>query len=251
MTLLRDLVMSNAQLRRLHYRVMRARRGTRGEADEAVILSNLATQEAAPKTFIEFGFHPVKFNCATFARAPDWQGLLIDGNADQVKDARTLLPHWLDIQHRFLSLDNLDFIIAKFPKLGILSIDVDGNDYWFLERLIGIEPAIISIEYNASFGLAPITVPYDPAFDRHEKHASGWYHGASLTAISQLCRKNGFGLAAVSQAGANAFFTKTGCLDPSEAWQPNQDRNAWSKTSQYDQWEAIKGMPYVDVSFLK
>ena len=60
------------------------------------------------------------------------------------------------------------------------------------------------------------------------------------TAISQLCRKNGFGLAAVSQAGANAFFTKTGCLDPSEAWQPNQDRNAWSKTSQYEQWEAIK-----------
>lgn len=226
---------------------MRARRGTRGEADETIILSSLANQETAPSTFIEFGFHPVKFNCSAFARDPDWQGLLIDGDANQVKDAKTLLASWVDIQHRFLSLDNLDFVAAKFPKLGILSIDVDGNDYWFLEKLISIEPAIISIEYNASFGLAPITVPYDPAFDRHKKHFSGWYHGASLTAISRLCRKNGYGLAAVSEAGANAFFTKTGCLDPVETWKPNRDRNRWSKTSQSEQWEAIKGMPFVSV----
>jgi hypothetical protein len=146
MTMLRDLLMSNAQVRRLHYRIMRARRGTRGEADETTILCDLAKQEAAPRTFVEFGFHPVKFNCAAFARDPDWQGLLIDGNADQVKDAKALLPSRVDVQHRFLSLDNLDFITAKFPKLGILSIDVDGNDYWFLEKLISIEPTIISIE---------------------------------------------------------------------------------------------------------
>ncbi len=247
MALLRDFLMSNAQVRRLHYRIMRARRGTRGEADEATILSNLATKETAPRTFIEFGFHPIKFNCAVFARDPDWQGLLIDGDANQVRDAKTLLPNWVDIQHRFLSLDNLAFIAAKFPKLGILSIDVDGNDYWFLEKLISIEPAIISIEYNASLGLAPITVPYDPTFDRHKKHPSGWYHGASLTAISQLCRKNGYGWAAVSEAGANAFFTKTGCLIPVEAWKPNRDRNAWSKTSQSEQWETIKAMPFVGV----
>ena len=61
------------------------------------------------------------------------------------------------MEQRFLTRDNLDFIREAFPALGILSIDVDGNDYWFLEALIGIQPAIICVEYNASFGLEPVT----------------------------------------------------------------------------------------------
>ena len=238
---------SIAKVRRLRYRFMRLRRGLRGEADEADILSTLVARETAPKTFVEFGFHPVKFNCAAFAYDPTWQGLLVDGSAEQVADAKVLLPKHVDIQHRFLSLDTLDLIRNKFLRVGILSIDVDGNDYWFLQRLIDIEPSVISIEYNASLGSAPITVPYDPRFVRHQKHPTGWYHGASLAALAKLCENNGYGLAAVSTYGANAFFTKSGDLDPATAWKPNRDRDEWSGTTAAEQWEAIKGLPYVTV----
>jgi hypothetical protein len=171
----------------------------------------------------------------------------VDGSAEQVADAKVLLPKHVDIQHRFLSLDTLDLIRNKFLRVGILSIDVDGNDYWFLQRLIDIEPSVISIEYNASLGSAPITVPYDPGFVRHQKHPTGWYHGASLAALAKLCENNGYGLAAVSTYGANAFFTKSGDLDPATAWKPNRDRDEWSGTTAAEQWEAIKGLPYVTV----
>jgi len=243
---MRDFLMSFPPVRRLHYRLMRLRRGRRGETDETKTLAELAAAEGAPKTFIEFGFHPVKFNCAAFAYDPSWQGLLIDGSAEQVGDARALLPKHVDIRHCFLSLTDLDFIRTRFPRVGVLSIDVDGNDYWFLERLIGIEPSVIAVEYNASLGPDAITVPYDAAFDRHQKHPSGWYHGASLAALAKLCARSGYGLAAVS-CGANAFFTKSGGMDPADAWRPNRDRDQWSGTTPAQQWDSIKGLPYVAV----
>jgi hypothetical protein len=244
---MKQFLRSNAQARRLYYR-LKMLRGLQGQSDESRILLDLATAQRAPKTFVEFGFHPVEFNCAALAQHRDWRGLLIDGNERQVADARAVLPNRIDVQHRFLTLDNLDFIADKFPKIGVLSIDVDGNDYWFLELLIGLTPTIISVEYNSSFGQEPITVPYDPAFDRHEKHPSGWYHGASLTALADLCAKNGYGLAAVAEGGANAFFTKDGALDPISAWKPNLMRYSLSGKSHDMQWQTIKHLPFTSSS---
>lgn len=85
--------------------------------------------------------------------------------------------------------------LCSFNQFGVLSIDVDGNDYWFLERPIEINPSVICIEYNATLGKEPITVPYDETFERHEKHPSGWYHGASLSALSKLAASSGLRIA--------------------------------------------------------
>jgi hypothetical protein len=62
-------------------------------------------------------------------------------NARQVEDARSLFSNHIRIVEAFLTLDNLDFIRTAFDKIGVLSIDVDGNDYWFLEALIETRPA--------------------------------------------------------------------------------------------------------------
>jgi hypothetical protein len=239
--------MSSPALRKLYYRAIRISRGNRGEADEVEILARLARSENAPTTFVEFGFHPIRFNCAALAFDPAWRGLLVDGDADQVSDARALLPEKIDIEHQFLTLDTLDFIRTKFDKLGILSIDVDGNDYWFLRDLLPIGPSVVSVEYNSSFGLAPVTVPYDREFDRLKKHPSGWYHGASLMALHKLCEAQGYGLAAVSDAGANAFFTRSGTLDPATAWRPNAFRAKFSGVPHERQWDEIKHLPLLNV----
>lgn len=189
---MREIIRSNTTLRRLYYRA-KMFKGARGQSDEAKIISDLTESVDAPKTFIEFGFHPIEFNCASLAKSSDWRGLLIDGSARQVSDARSILPKRVEIAEAFLTLNNLDFIKSKFQTLGVLSIDVDGNDYWFLETLIDIKPSVICVEYNASFGLEPISVPYDADFDRHQKHPSGWYHGASLSALAKLCAAHGYG----------------------------------------------------------
>lgn len=112
-----------------------------------------------PRTFVEFGLHPIEFNCAKIARDPEWRGLLIDGNARQVADARGLLHDRIEIENRFLTLDNINSIKLRFGQIGILSIDVDGNDYWFLEKLIDTNPGVICVEYNSSFGLEPAPFP--------------------------------------------------------------------------------------------
>jgi hypothetical protein len=241
---MRQMIKENTALRRMYYRLQMLR--AKGQSDESQIIADLAKD--APRTFVEFGFHPIEFNCASLARDSDWRGLLIDGNARQVADARSLFSDRIKVVEAFLTLENLDFIKSAFPQIGVLSIDVDGNDYWFLEKLIDATPAVICVEYNSSFGLEPITVPYDSAFDRHKKHPSGWYHGASLSALSKLCALHGYGLAAVSRAGANAFFTKGGSLDPEQAWRPNSFREEFSGVPHQEQWSTIKSLPFVSVA---
>jgi hypothetical protein len=124
---MRQIVRQNAALRRLYYRLQLLR--AKGQSNEARIIDRLSAD--APKTFVEFGFHPIEFNCISLSRRKDWEGLLIDGNARQVDDARALYPDRIKMVQSFLTLENLDFIKSAFAKIGILSIDVDGNDYWF------------------------------------------------------------------------------------------------------------------------
>jgi hypothetical protein len=241
---MRQIIRENTALRRLYYRLQMLR--AKGQSDEGQIIARLAVD--APKTFVEFGFHPIEFNCVALARDSQWRGLLIDGSARQVADARAFYPERIKIIEAFLTLENLDFIKSSFPRIGVLSVDVDGNDYWFLERLIDAAPHVICVEYNSTLGLEPVTVPYDPSFDRMERHPTGWYHGASITALSELCGRHGYGLAAVSSAGANAFFTKDGKLDPREAWRPNSFREASSGASHEAQWATISSLPLVNVA---
>jgi len=240
---MREFVRNNTALRRLYYRYRLLRPSS--EADERQILSKLT--EAAPRTFVEFGFHPIEFNCVEFARNPEWSGLLIDGSRRQVDDARALWPARIEFVESFLTLDNLDFIRQHFPRLGVLSIDVDGNDYWFLKALIDTSPAVISVEYNSTLGFEPVTVPYDPSFDRHQKHPRGWYHGASLTALAKLCEQHGYGLAAGSNGSCNAFFTRTGTLRPEDVWKPKTLRAQLSGIPHERQWDEIKDLPFVTV----
>lgn len=243
---MKELIRSNTTLRWLNYRA-RLLRGVHGQSDESKIITDLANNLGSPKTIVEFGFHPLEFNCASLVRTKGWTGLLIDGSARQVSDAKALLPKHIEIVEAFLTLDNLQLIKSKCEKLGVLSIDVDGNDYWFLEALIGLRPSVICVEYNASFGLEPISVPYDPEFDRHQKHPTGWYHGASLTALAKLCGAHGYGLAAISEAGANAFFTQGGGLVPEVAWRPSRLRYEYSGIDQNGQWDAIRHLSFIRV----
>jgi hypothetical protein len=240
---MRSIIKEIPLLRRAYYRYKFQR--PRSQSDETIIIARLAAH--APKTFIEFGFHPVEFNCAALARLPDWRGLLIDGNEHQVDDARALLPANVEVIRRFLTLENIGFIKSHFQGLGVLSIDVDGNDYWFLQELITARPDVISVEYNSTLGLDPITVPYDPEFDRHAKHPRGWYHGASLSALAKLCARFDYGLAAVSDDGCNAFFTRDGKLDPQDAWKPNMFRQQFSGVPQPRQWKEVSDLPFVIV----
>ena len=217
----------------------------KSQSNESDIITRLMASENAPATFVEFGFHPGELNCADLAFSAE--GLLIDGGTTGVEEARAIFPPTVECVTAWLTLNNLDMVRNKFARLGLLSIDVDGNDYWLLEALLHVSPSVVAVEYNATFGLRPLTVPYDPHFDRHEKHASGWYHGASITALSSLSARHGYGLAEVSDSGVNLFFTRSGNLDPAVAWRPNTLRGQWSGKGVDEQWDTISHLPFVTV----
>jgi hypothetical protein len=240
-------LLKNTPARYLYHRMKSLVGGAHSQSDEAEVLARLARE--APKTFVEFGFHPTEYNCIGLT---DFAGLLIDGDAGRVGLARSILPKRIEIRHAFLTLDNLRTVTACHAETGVLSIDVDGNDYWFLEALLPeLRPHVVSVEYNASFGRAPITVPYDPAFERHAKHPSGWYHGASLAALTKLCARHGMKLVAVTQAGLNGCFVRDNdplpAIDPTASYRENALRNRWSKTTAAEQWERIKHLAFVEV----
>lgn len=252
-TLLQDTWLETPA-RYIHARTVQLLRPGRSQSNEGEILARLADQTNAPNTFVEFGFHWHEFNCIGLIR--EYSGLLIDGNGRTVRLARRLFPDNIRVEARYLTLENLGWIEQYFAgrPLGILSIDVDGNDYWFLQRLLPMRPAIVAAEYNASFLLKRITVPYKPDFDRFKEHASGLYCGASLTALSQLCQQNGYGLVAVSDSGVNAFFVRSDLLSPDlHARAPEAVyrecvlTNMWNGSTALEQWSVIQHLDFVEV----
>lgn len=219
--------------------------------DEAQVIDRLVERFDVPQCFIEFGFGGWEFNCAKLAYS--WDGLLLDGDSYNVRIARTIFPRRVEARKIWITLDTLDEVLryAEQRAIGILSMDVDGNDYWFLEKLIAIRPAIIVVEYNSTLGSRPIAIPYDPNF-YYRNFDTIYYYGASLSAFAHLARKNGYSLIEVQEAGINAFFVRDDLLGPGER---GVDPASAYRAQAYpdgsrpeDRWELIRNMPFIDVT---
>lgn len=118
--------------------------------------------------------------------------------------------------HAFVTRENIDQLLEEngvTGEIGLLSIDIDGMDYWVWKAIEVVDPAIVVIEYNYRFGSEDaVTVPYRPDFDRREAHHSILYYGASLEALAELGREKGYALVGVESHGLNAFFVRRDLL---------------------------------------
>ena len=211
--------------------------------------------------FVEFGFGPVQCNALRLMKYEDFSGFLMDGASENVDffnyAAKRSGFGKVKAVQAFISLDNLQDLIRGNgvpDDIDFLSLDVDGNDYWFWEALTCVSPRLVCIEYNA--GLGPdlsMTVPYDPEFERYSQHPSGFFHGASLTALATLGKRNGFYLIGCDSTGTNAFFFRDDivvsdvpALTPREAFRPHAN---WlgRGISEAEQLEIMQSMPYQEV----
>ncbi len=103
-----------------------------------------------------------------------------------------------------VTAENVNFMVGE--DVGILSIDVDGNDYW-LWKGVETSPDIVVIEYNANYGLEPVTMPYDPKWEWGDEF-SRLHYGASLTALTKLAHSKGYQLVGCEASGTNAFYIR-------------------------------------------
>ncbi|MGP0091086.1 MAG: hypothetical protein ACLPKB_14170 [Xanthobacteraceae bacterium] len=168
-----------------------------------------------PPLFIEFGVgNYVESNTRFLLKHRNWRGLVLDGDGPAINSVRADIIYAmqdLEAVHAFITVENITSIIkaAGFgAPLGVLSVDVDGNDYWILRELLWLKPAVIICEYNAVFGdLHPIAIPYQPSFDRSTvRDAARLYYGASIQAFISLLED--YALAGTNTAGNNAFFVR-------------------------------------------
>jgi hypothetical protein len=213
------------------------------------------------RRFLEFGFGSTENNSLRLVLKEGFGGVFIDGSETSVaqfnRAARSFGICDVKAINAFLTVANLEDTvrIAGVPEdIDLLSIDVDGNDYWFWDALSCVSPRVVIVEYNASFGPErSLTVPYDSDFDRMKKHPSGFHHGASLVALDRLGQKKGYGLVGCDGSGVNAFFVRNDCITnglevvtPREAYRPHKRRleRGFSLEAQF---AAVQSLPYVEI----
>jgi hypothetical protein len=167
-------------------------------------------------TFVEFGVEDYsEANTRFLLQNNNWKGLIIDGNSDNIESIKSRDLYWryeLTAVSSFITRENINDIIKSAGisgDIGLLSIDVDGNDYWIWETINVISPRIVICEYNSILGnKEAVSVPYDPSFYRNAKHYSNLFFGASLKALCFLAEKKNYHFVGCSLSGANAFFVR-------------------------------------------
>jgi hypothetical protein len=172
------------------------------------------------KTFIEFGVEDfLESNCRFLLMNRDWRGFAIDGSERNIKTLKNSYFFWkhnLQALVAFVDRDNVNALLekSKFQRdLGILSIDIDGNDFHVLSNINSFDPRIIICEFNPIFGkVKKLTIPYDPSFYRTKKHYSNLYYGASINAFINLLSQRGYTLVGTGMLGCNAYFVKNSLL---------------------------------------
>jgi len=175
-------------------------------------------QQARPErhTFIEFGVQDYSEANTRFLLVNDnWRGLIMDGDVQAMFALRTDGIYWrhdLTAVGAFITRENVNqlFLDHGFSgEIGLLSIDIDGNDYWVWEAVNSVDPVIVTVEYNSVFGSQhAISVPYDPDFYRSKAHYSNLYWGVSLKALCILADKKGYAFVGCNSDGNNAHFVR-------------------------------------------
>ena len=217
--------------------------------------------------FVEFGVENyTESNTRYLLTNNQWSGLVIDGNKTNIDYIRRDPIYWatnLKAEHAFVTKVNINELLSRngiSGDIGLLSVDIDGNDYWVWDAINTISPRIVVCEYNSHFGsIAEVTTPYEAAFERDMAHFSKIYYGASIAGLCSLAARKGYLLVASNSAGNNIFFVRNDLigtlpvLSAAQAYRRSQFREFHDETGQltFDDFETrvqkIRHLPLHDL----
>lgn len=173
--------------------------------------------------FVEFGAWDGLHlsNTANLRLNHGWSGLLMEASdrADGVL-----------VQREYVDPGNVEALFDRYdvPRdFDLLSIDIDGHDYWVWNAINSYTPRVVVVEYNIFFmpGSAK-TIVYDADYrwDHKRYHR---YHGASLAAFEKLGRRKGYVLAYTEPYCPNAIFVREDALPDGLSLPPAADWTRW------------------------
>jgi hypothetical protein len=163
------------------------------------------------KIFVEFGVESgIECNCARLAIEEGWSGLFLEADETFFRQLHQRYRERSAVRcvPARVTSGNIESLLADaaIPReFDVLSIDIDGNDYWVWSAIESWRPRVVIIEYNAAF-------PPPRKWVMSENPEHRWdhtnYYGASLASLVALGRKKGYTLVATDSTGVNSFFVR-------------------------------------------
>ena len=178
--------------------------------EDGLVLALVKRIGSTNRRFVELGCGMNGGNSGFLASELGWHGLMADARDDAIRKIviRFTGHHVMAKPFRVTTENVNDFVTGCgfSGEIDMLSIDIDGMDYWIWEALTACTPRMVAIEYNWLFGPeVSVTVPYNATFDVDAVGMRS-YHGASLAALVHLGRRRGYRLVATERI--NAFFLR-------------------------------------------
>jgi len=168
--------------------------------EDGIIEAIFAKIGTTNKYFVEFGSGNLSECNTRYLARWCWKGLWMDAQ---------YVDRLGRVHQECVTAENIQALFQKYqvPKaFDLLSIDIDGNDYWVWEAITDYHPRVVVIEYNST--IPPTerkTIAYDP---NYMWDGSTNYFGASLLALTHLGEEKGYTLVGCDSSGTNAFFVK-------------------------------------------
>jgi hypothetical protein len=170
-------------------------------------------------SFVDIGSGDgINSNCANLALNFGWRGVFMDGNPENIRKGRLFYarhpdtwaypPQFVEV---LVTRENINSVIQETrisADVDLMSIDIDGNDYWIWDAIDCITPKVVIIETHIEFGLRSIVVPYDQHYMYPGRHPD--YHGASPVAMAKLANSKGYRLVGSNDYGFNTIYVRDG-----------------------------------------
>lgn len=180
--------------------------------EDGVLAEILRRIGVAERTFVEFGVETgTEGNCVALADVAGWSGLFIeaDPGAHHHLHQKYRWSEAVRTLHAAVTPQNVEKLFAERDvpqRPDVLSIDIDGGDYWVWQAVEAYQPRVVVIEYNSALDPRQRLVqPADwPGWDGTD------FFGASLGALVELAGRKGYRLVHCELAGVNAFFVHAG-----------------------------------------
>lgn len=191
----------------------------------------------------------------------EFEGLLFDGNPKNVGRGQRFFRSRSDTAlvppkfcQAWITAENVNHLLEQNTFVGdidLLSLDMDGNDYWIWKATEVVRPRVCIFETNPVVpSNLSLTIPYDPQFRYSEQPPAGeHFWGASLRAMKELCDHKGYRLIGAHRFGFNVICMRNdvGVGIFPETTIEKIHNNAWVKDRQARRWPLVKDYPWVSV----
>lgn len=232
--------------------------------EDGILLLLFAAIGISRKLCVEIGAGDgTECNTANLILNHGWHGLLVDGDKWLVEDGRRFYsrssqtyvypPRFECCWVTRATVNDLMMTNGFTGEIDLLSLDLDGVDYWIWEAIEAVTPRVVVVEYQDMLGPDRTwTVPYSDDFSKAAYPKTGGisnFFGASLSAFVKLGRRKGYRLVGVNRLGYNAFFVKNGLGDRLLPEVETRDCFGHPKVmwGMRERFPATKDMPWVEV----